>query len=89
MSSCPHLVEGALERCAAVRGILVPSVHERERFCHGEGHLRCPTFRAHAARGSALPEELYYALWLPWGCAPDLSGDVGSEPDQVEPRVNV
>ena len=82
--SCPHLVEGALCRCAAVRGFLVPSVHERERFCHGDGHPSCPTFRAYAARGGALPEEVYYALWLPWSRAPELSSG-----DEDEPQPSV
>lgn len=63
--ACPHFVDDTLCRCAAVRGHLVPSVHERELFCRNGEHERCPTFQARAARASALPEEVYYRLWLP------------------------
>ena len=64
--ACPLFVEDKLCRCAAVRGLLIPSVYERERFCRPEGgHKSCPTFGAYDARGSKLPQEVYYALWLP------------------------
>ncbi len=63
--SCPHFVDDSLCRCAAVRGHLVPSLHERERFCRSDQPERCPTFQARALRGAALPEEVYYRLWLP------------------------
>lgn len=64
--ACKFFVDDSLCRCAAVRGFLVPSLHERERYCASDTPERCPTFRAQAARGAALPEEVYYALWLPW-----------------------
>ena len=63
--SCEYFVEGALCRCAAVRGLLVPSHHERERYCRGDAPEACPTHRARALRTDALPEEVYWALWLP------------------------
>ena len=51
-------------RCAAVRGLLVPSRFERAQFCHSERPERCPTYRAFVRREGPLPEEVYYALWL-------------------------
>jgi hypothetical protein len=52
-------------RCAAVTGSVIPSIYERERFCRAEqGFVRCPTFRAQAARGDKLAERDYYALWM-------------------------
>jgi len=63
---CGHFEGGRLCRCTAVRGLLVPSLYERERYCLSEQPERCPTFRARALRDDALPEEVYYALWLPW-----------------------
>jgi hypothetical protein len=63
--ACSHFIDGHLCRCGAVRGLVVPSHHERERYCRSEDHARCPTFRARAQRTDALPEEVYYALWLP------------------------
>jgi hypothetical protein len=64
--ACPHFVEDRLCRCVAVRGLLIPSLYERERFCKSdEGCKRCPTLRAFEARGGKLPQEVYYALWLP------------------------
>lgn len=62
---CTHFIDGALCRCAAVRGLLVPSLHERERFCRSDEPERCPTWRARSHRADAMPEEVYYALWLP------------------------
>jgi hypothetical protein len=62
---CGFFEEGRLCRCAAVRGLLTPSVYEREKFCLTDDSSRCPTFRARALRDEALPEEVYYALWLP------------------------
>jgi hypothetical protein len=64
--SCRFFEGGRLCRCAAVRSLITPTIHERERYCHSEEPARCPTYRARMQRGEALPEELYYALWLPW-----------------------
>jgi hypothetical protein len=69
--ACPYFVDGPLCRCSAVRGLLVPSLHERERFCTTESSGSCPTFRVRVTRDSALPEEVYYALWLPVERAPE------------------
>jgi hypothetical protein len=63
--ACRYFEEGRLCRCAAVRGLVVPSLHERERFCLGDEPDRCPTLRLRERRDEALPEEVYYALWLP------------------------
>lgn len=64
--ACDQFVEGRLCRCSAVRGLLIPSIYERERFCRTEeGFSRCPTYRAFNARRAKLPQEVYYALWMP------------------------
>ena len=72
--ACGHFVSGPLCRCEAVRGFLVPSLHERERFCLSDEPERCPTWRARAGRDAPLPEEVYWALWLP-GRAEAEGGD--------------
>ena len=63
--ACPHFVENRLCRCMAVRGLLVPSIYERERFCRTDEPERCPTYQAYAAAESPLPQESYYQLWMP------------------------
>jgi hypothetical protein len=63
--ACPYLVEERLCRCNAVRGLLIPSIFERDRFCRTEDFGECPTYRACESRGAKLPQEVYYALWLP------------------------
>jgi hypothetical protein len=82
--ACGYFEAGRLCRCAAVRGLLVPSLYERERYCLSDDPTRCPTLRARARRDDALPEEVYYALWLPWA---DTRGDEplddGAEPPGV------
>jgi hypothetical protein len=67
--ACQYFEDNRICRCSAVRGLLTPSLYERERFCRGDAPDRCPTFRLRVLRGEPLPEEVYYALWLP------LSGD--------------
>jgi len=69
-------VEDRLCRCSGVQGLLIPSVYERERFCRPEGgHNSCPTFCAYHARGAKLPQEVYYALWLPIAEGSEMQGD--------------
>jgi hypothetical protein len=61
--ACRYFEEGRVTRCCAVEGTLVPSLHERERYCRGDEHA-CPTLRLFHARGQGpLPEEVYYRLW--------------------------
>ena len=61
---CRYFVPEPACRCAAIHGLVVPSIYERERFCRAEqGFLRCPTYRAQNARGAQLAERDYYALW--------------------------
>jgi hypothetical protein len=63
---CPLFDDRRPTRCTAVRGCLIPSLHERERWCVTDGWARCPTYRTRAQREEALPEEVYWTLWLPW-----------------------
>ena len=74
--ACALFVEDRLCRCSGVQGLLIPSVYERERFCRPEGgHKSCPTFCAYTARGTKLPQEVYYALWLPIAEGSDSPAD--------------
>ena len=87
--ACSYFLETQLCRCTAVRGLLVPSLHERERYCRSDEPERCPTWRARARRSAALPEEVYYALWLPvlGGVAePDLAALDAAERAGFEAR---
>lgn len=63
--ACEFFDDGRLVRCAAVAGLLIPSHHERERYCRTDGNIACPTYQLHRLRGGPLPQEAYYALWLP------------------------
>jgi hypothetical protein len=64
--SCPLFLDGRLCRCEAVRGLLIPSLHERERFCRpASAHGACPTFRSFSATGAAISQDQYYELWSP------------------------
>jgi hypothetical protein len=62
--ACPLFDDGRFARCTAVSGHHVPTCHERERYCRSDEHSTCPTYGLHQLRGSALPEEAYYALWM-------------------------
>jgi hypothetical protein len=58
------LEEGRVVRCHAVDGDLIPSLHERERYCRGESNwASCPTFQLHRREQRRLAQEEYYALW--------------------------
>lgn len=61
--TCRYFEDGALCRCRAVRGLLVPSLHERERYCLSDP-ARCPTRRLRDLAGQSIDEESYYDLWL-------------------------
>lgn len=80
---CPYFEENRLCRCRAVRGLLVPSVYERERYCRTAEPRECPTWQARSRRHGPLPEEVYYALWLP--LLPDgasATAGLGGVPDE-------
>jgi hypothetical protein len=58
------LEDGRRVRCGAVDGELVPSLHERERYCRRDDNFtRCPTFRAFRLHQRRLAQAEYYALW--------------------------
>jgi hypothetical protein len=63
--ACEFFIDGHIVRCGAVEGVLVPSHHERERYCKSNGERRCPTFRLHQLRRRPVSQEDYYALWVP------------------------
>lgn len=73
--ACGYFEDDRICRCTAVGGLLTPSLYERERFCRSDGHARCRTYQIRARRKEALPQELYYALWLALaGDEPPLEG---------------
>jgi hypothetical protein len=63
--ACEFFDDGRLARCAAVSGLLIPSHHERERYCRTDGSCDCPTYKLYRLHGAQLSQEAYYALWLP------------------------
>ena len=63
--ACEFFDDGRLARCTAVSGLLIPSHHERERYCRTDGSGECPTFRLYQLRRAPLPQDAYYALWVP------------------------
>jgi len=62
--ACECLEEGRRVKCKAVDGDLVPSLHERERYCRSDGNFtRCPTFQVFRLNQRRLAQAEYYALW--------------------------
>jgi hypothetical protein len=63
--ACRHYSDRRQANCAAVRGGVIPSLFERERFCLGGGAERvCPTYRLCEERGAPISAEQYFALWV-------------------------
>lgn len=62
---CPLLEKSRLERCHAVQTEVIPTLHEREQYCHSEGYARCPTLRLMLQLHRALQEQEYLELWIP------------------------
>jgi hypothetical protein len=62
--ACECLEEGRKVRCNAVDGELIPSLHERERYCRADANwASCPTFQLRAREHRRIAQEEYYALW--------------------------
>jgi hypothetical protein len=62
--ACECLEEGRAVRCKAVDGELIPSLHERERYCrHERNWASCPTFQLQEREQRRIAQEEYYALW--------------------------
>ncbi|HZS35203.1 MAG TPA: hypothetical protein VFF06_00175 [Polyangia bacterium] len=69
--ACEHFEDGRGARCRAVAGTLIPSHHERERYCRGADSASCPTRRLfERLRIGPLPQEAYYSLWVPFAETP-------------------
>lgn len=62
--ACECFDDGRLPRCTAVAGLLIPTLHERERYCRTDGGSECPTYKLYQLRGAPLPQDAYYALWV-------------------------
>ena len=63
--ACKLFDDGRLARCGAVEGLLIPSHHERERYCRTDGSAACPTFQLYQLRRAPVPQSIYYAQWIP------------------------
>jgi hypothetical protein len=68
--ACELFDDGRLARCTAVAGLLIPSHHERERYCRTDGSRDCPTFKLYQLRRAPLPQDVYYSLWVAPAPAP-------------------
>jgi hypothetical protein len=81
MTCCPYFRGTPWACCHAVEGDkVVPTLHERERYCLGNGdHHRCPTLAAAQARGGRLSERDYFMLWM-MPAAPPPAGGLPSDP---------
>lgn len=81
--ACEHLEEGRLVRCGAVRGTVIPSVHERELYCRSDDPSCCPTKTLFTRlRIGPLPEEAYWSLWVPNMPMPELAiAPAAAEPE--------
>ncbi|MDB4964769.1 MAG: hypothetical protein JWN44_458 [Myxococcales bacterium] len=73
--ACEFFDEGKLARCTAVCGLLIPSHHERENYCRTDGHVTCPTFKLYQLNQAPVPQEQYYALWVPPAPRPSARAD--------------
>ncbi len=79
--ACELFDDGRLARCNAVAGLLIPSHHERERYCRSDENRDCPTYRLYQVRGTPLPQEVYYALWV--APAPEAPVDAPAPPSST------
>ena len=62
--ACEFFDDGRLARCTAVHGLLIPTHHERERYCRSDASQACPTYRLRQKLGEAVPQSAYFALWI-------------------------
>lgn len=63
--ACELFDDGRLARCGAVEGLLIPSHHERERYCRTDGSAACPTRKLYQLSRGPVPQSVYYAQWIP------------------------
>ena len=63
--ACEFFDDGRLARCTAVCGLLIPSHHEREKYCRTDESSACPTYQLCKLAGQPIPQQQYYALWVP------------------------
>jgi hypothetical protein len=62
---CPQFRTAGVQcRCAAVVDVVVPSLHERERFCKSDRSRECPIFQAYARTRLPVSEDEYWRIWL-------------------------
>ena len=61
---CPWLLGKEIKRCAAVRGAVVISSGELEKFCESEQHERCPVYRGRTEKGKPISQRDFYSLYI-------------------------
>jgi hypothetical protein len=63
--ACPFFREDRGARCRAISDDVVPSLHERERFCCSRDYGDCPTLRMMLRLRRPITESEYLAIYLP------------------------
>ncbi|MDB4968085.1 MAG: hypothetical protein JWN44_3774 [Myxococcales bacterium] len=63
--ACPLFCEDKGARCRAISADVVPTIHERERFCRSADYGDCPTLRMMLRLRRPLSEDEYLAIYLP------------------------
>lgn len=87
---CEQLEQGYLICCKAVSGVLIPSIHERERYCRSdENHSQCPTLQSFQRAQRPLAQAEYYALWTVPKRALRSPEPRSSRPDPESPQVGL
>jgi hypothetical protein len=67
--ACELLIGGRRVQCGAVEGQVIPSHHERERYCYADSAAACPTLRLFHVQRARVPQAQYWALWMPEPCS--------------------
>jgi hypothetical protein len=83
--ACPFFREDRGARCRAISEDVVPSMHERERFCCSRDYGDCPTLRMMLRLRRPITESEYLAIYLP--PAPGARSPEDASPD-VEHEVH-
>jgi hypothetical protein len=81
--ACPLYREERGARCRAISDDVVPSLHERERFCCSPEYGDCPTLRMMLRLRRPLTEDEYLAIYMP--PAPDDAARRDVERDLHDP----
>ncbi len=61
---CPWLQGKEIKRCAAVKGAVVVSSGELEKFCESERYKECPVYRRRMQKGKPISQRDFYSLYI-------------------------